>query len=632
MGATGQAGRGRLLRTLAVAGALMAAAAAGAQPVVGRIYEGSLPTERGYDVPLPEARWRVTHVADRPNTGFTLRVVVLRNQVPKAQLPYLFVRYALQDGSWTSPCDRDAASAFDVDRHWTLPNQILNKCSRKFVTSLPGAASTGWWEGLGQGIEPADAALQQTPLLMSEIGLMLHRGAWVRVEAFMRTDLAGLSPTALRDAARAGTSHPWNFATQIWGARYMTALENAVVKKRPATMEAFEQPTPDAIEDRIRQMSADARQDKPPAPPPAAIDDREVVDRIRQMAEARPAAVGRTPPAVTSVATAMAAAALAAPAPAPAPAAQTSPPAAAVTAAPAAGLNRPGPVPSQPAAPGVSQDDFAKLAAEIARLRDELKARPQATPMAVAPAPAAPVVAAPPPSQARRLALVIGNDGYQSVARLQNARTDARAMADLLGRTGYKVRLRLDLTERAMKDELRAFKAEVQGGDEVLFFFAGHGVQLAGANYLLPTDIRGEAEDQVRDDALLLQKVLDDLQERKARFALAIVDACRDNPFRTAGRTLGGRGLAPTTAATGQMVMFSAGAGQQALDRLGERDKDPNGLFTRILLKEMDKRELSVDRVLRTVRNQVVELAKSVGHEQVPALYDQSVGEFYFRR
>jgi uncharacterized caspase-like protein len=121
------------------------------------------------------------------------------------------------------------------------------------------------------------------------------------------------------------------------------------------------------------------------------------------------------------------------------------------------------------------------------------------------------------------------------VAKLQNARTDARAMAEALGRTGYKVRLRTDLGERAMKDELRAFKAEIQGGDEVLFYFAGHGVQLSGANYLLPTDIRGEAEDQVRDDALLLQKVLDDLQERKARFSLAIVDACRRVPISSRG-------------------------------------------------------------------------------------------------
>ena len=281
-----------------------------------------------------------------------------------------------------------------------------------------------------------------------------------------------------------------------------------------------------------------------------------------------------------------------------------------------------------PQGPAVSAQELSRLAAEVARLREELKARPPEQGPATRPASPAQVA----PTGARRLALVIGNDGYRSVPRLLNAQTDARAMGDLLTRLGYRVRVRTDLSERAMKDELRAFKAEVQGGDEVLFFFAGHGVQLSGANYLLPTDIRGDSEDQVRDDALPLQKVLDDLQERKARFALAIVDACRDNPFKgVAGRSIGTRGLAPTTAATGQMVMFSAGAGQQALDRLNDRDRDPNGLFTRVLLKELEKPGVSVDRVLRTVRSQVVEMARAVGHEQVPALYDQTVGEFYFR-
>ena len=122
------------------------------------------------------------------------------------------------------------------------------------------------------------------------------------------------------------------------------------------------------------------------------------------------------------------------------------------------------------------------------------------------------------------------------------------------------------------------------------------------------------------------------MTERKARFTLAMIDACRDNPFKGMGRNIGGRGLAPTTAATGQMVIFSAGAGQQALDKLGPADKSRNGLFTRIFLKEMQKPGISVDKVVRNVRAEVVELAKSVGHEQVPAIYDQVVGEFYFKK
>jgi hypothetical protein len=234
---------------------------------------------------------------------------------------------------------------------------------------------------------------------------------------------------------------------------------------------------------------------------------------------------------------------------------------------------------------------------------------------------------------APRKALLIGNDAYAHVKRLDTARADASALARVLGELGYKVTLRLDLDERGMKAALRQFRSEVDGGDEALFFFAGHGVQIGGTNYLLPTDIRQESEDQVRDDGIALQRVLDDLADRRVRLTVAMVDACRDNPFpKVAGRSMGGRGLAPTTAATGQMVIFSAGAGQQALDRLNAQDRDPNGLFTRTLLKEIRTPGVRIDNVIREVRKKVVETARTVGHEQVPAIYDQVVGDFYFVR
>lgn len=234
-------------------------------------------------------------------------------------------------------------------------------------------------------------------------------------------------------------------------------------------------------------------------------------------------------------------------------------------------------------------------------------------------------------SSGRRVALVIGNDAYRAVPELNNARADARAIAGALERVGFQVTLKLDTDLGTLKSALRNFKAQVGGGDEALFFYSGHGVQLGATNYLLPIDIKGDSEDQVKDDAVPLQRVLDDLQEQKARFTLAIIDACRNNPFKTTGRAIGGRGLAPTTAATGQMVLYSAGTGQQALDRLGNKDGDPNGVFTRVFLREMNRPGVPVSEVLRNVREQVVDLARSVGHEQVPALYDQSLGRFYFR-
>jgi len=232
---------------------------------------------------------------------------------------------------------------------------------------------------------------------------------------------------------------------------------------------------------------------------------------------------------------------------------------------------------------------------------------------------------------ARRKALVIGNDSYGQVSKLETARADARSVGKTLSGLGFDVSLHLDLNERAMKAALRAFKAKTLGGDEVVFFFAGHGVEFGGSNYLLPTDIHSEGEDQIKDESIQLQRVLDDMREKSVGFMLAVVDACRDNPFRDIGRAFGSRGLAATTASSGQMIVYSAGAGEKAMDKLAPTDKDPNGVFTRVFLKEMVKPGVPVDRVLRNVRSEVVRLAKSVGREQTPALYDQAVGDFFFK-
>lgn len=234
-------------------------------------------------------------------------------------------------------------------------------------------------------------------------------------------------------------------------------------------------------------------------------------------------------------------------------------------------------------------------------------------------------------SQSKR-ALVIGNDNYSYVPKLANGVKDSVAVADVLKSLGYRVTLGNDLNEKNLKSVIRKFKSEVNGGDEVVIYYAGHGVQIGSTNYILPTDIRADSEEQVKDEGIQLQRLLDDMSEAKVKLTLAVIDACRDNPFPKSGRSIGGRGLAPTTAATGQMIVFSAGAGQQALDKLGNNDKHPNGLFTRYLIKEMRVPGVRVDNVIREVRKQVVEAAKSVGHDQVPAIYDQVVGDFYFSK
>jgi Caspase domain len=129
---------------------------------------------------------------------------------------------------------------------------------------------------------------------------------------------------------------------------------------------------------------------------------------------------------------------------------------------------------------------------------------------------------------ANRKALVVGNDGYKFVPKLLNAKEDAYAIAENLTKVGYKVTLKLDQSEKEMKASLRNFKAQVEAGDEVAFFYAGHGVQLANTNYLLPVDVAGEGEEQVKDEAISLQRVLDDMSDKKVKFTLAIIDACRD--------------------------------------------------------------------------------------------------------
>jgi formylglycine-generating enzyme required for sulfatase activity len=232
---------------------------------------------------------------------------------------------------------------------------------------------------------------------------------------------------------------------------------------------------------------------------------------------------------------------------------------------------------------------------------------------------------------AKRVALVIGNDHYQHVGELNNAVADARSIAAALKKAGFAVTLKSDADLDTMKQAVRQFKASLSGGDEAIFFYSGHGVQLGAANYLLPVNITSDSEEQVKDDAIPLQRLLDDLQDQKVKFALAIIDACRDNPFKGSGRSIGGtRGLAPTSAANGQMVIFSAGTGQQALDKLGNTDRDGNGVFTRVFLQEMEKPGIEVHQVLRNVRSRVVQMAKSVNHDQMPALYDQVEGDFYF--
>ena len=244
---------------------------------------------------------------------------------------------------------------------------------------------------------------------------------------------------------------------------------------------------------------------------------------------------------------------------------------------------------------------------------------------------------APPTVFAMRRALLIGNDTYKYADVLKNAREDARAMAAELKGFGYEVTLRLDQNQKEMQATLRDFRESIKEGDEVLFYFSGHAVEIDGKNYLTPIDTIGMNQNQLADDSIdLKSSVLDPFTRKKAKLTLALIDACRNNPFLKTSLTKsvvgGSKGLAPTTPATGQLIVYSAGSGQTALDRLGESDNVKNGLFTRVFLQEMKKVDLPIDRVIKNVRTEVVRLARTIGHDQVPAIYDEVVGDFYFKK
>jgi len=232
----------------------------------------------------------------------------------------------------------------------------------------------------------------------------------------------------------------------------------------------------------------------------------------------------------------------------------------------------------------------------------------------------------------KRVALVIGNNAYQQVTPLAKAVNDAQTIGKELQELGFEVLLRTDVDRRGLLKARREFVDRLSGGDVAVLFYAGHGVQLQGTNYLLPVDIKADREQDVIDEAIDLASLLQQMADRRAKFSLAIIDACRNNPFKGQGRGIGAtRGLTSLSAPNGLMVIYSAGANEEAMDALGDEDHNPNSLFTRELIKVVRQPGLRVDEAVKKARSEVKRMAASVGHQQNPAIYDQTDGDFYFR-
>ena len=232
---------------------------------------------------------------------------------------------------------------------------------------------------------------------------------------------------------------------------------------------------------------------------------------------------------------------------------------------------------------------------------------------------------------AKRLALLIGNDAYQHISKLEKAGNDAVAMARELKAAGFEVELLRDVNYRNMTKSIEAFTARINGGDQVLVFYAGHGVQIKSGNYLLPIDLEKGSESEIERFSYSLDDLTAKLAEAKASFSLVIIDACRNNPIKVAGRSVGAsRGLSAVEPPKGQMVVFSASRGQEALDKLNDKDTSPNGVFTRELIARMKTPGIKIQDLMVEVQDAVEGLARSVDHDQRPAMYNESRGNFYF--
>src|SRR5881397_1109369 len=164
----------------------------------------------------------------------------------------------------------------------------------------------------------------------------------------------------------------------------------------------------------------------------------------------------------------------------------------------------------------------------------------------------------------KRVALVVGKNDYKNVPKLQKAVNDARTMGDTLKQLGFTVMVAENQNRQAFSQTLLAFDNAVEPGDTAFFFYAGHGFEIAGQNFLLPTDVPAATEGQeelVRDASVLADRVIERLQKKKVRTAILVFDACRNNPFERSGtRAVAGGGLAPMTQLPeGVFSVFSAG-------------------------------------------------------------------------
>lgn len=274
---------------------------------------------------------------------------------------------------------------------------------------------------------------------------------------------------------------------------------------------------------------------------------------------------------------------------------------------------------------GRLQSDTAVPLAPAQPVEAARPASSQATPVAVA----APSPLAVAPAVGKRVALVMGNAGYKATSELPNARADAGAMAAALREVGFtKVTLATDLTRETMMNALRGFAAEAESADWATVYYAGHGIEMNGINYLIPVDAKLATDRDMEFEAVPLERLLGAVEgARKLR--LVMLDACRDNPFvqqmrRSVSTRSIGRGLAQIEPEAGTLVVFAAKHGQVAYD--GETGNSP---FVSSLLQRIKTPGLEVRRLFDVVRDDVMTTTR---RRQQPFSYGSVSGseDFFF--
>jgi uncharacterized caspase-like protein len=223
-----------------------------------------------------------------------------------------------------------------------------------------------------------------------------------------------------------------------------------------------------------------------------------------------------------------------------------------------------------------------------------------------------------------RIALVIGNSSYTSVTALPNPANDAKAMAKFLSSAGFQVLQAPNLTQGDMRKTIGNFASMVaeKGPDTVaLVFYAGHGLQVDGENFLVPVDAQIEREADVPLQAMRLADVMNALGSVPSKTIITILDACRNNPFSAINKTTG-RGLAIVDSPKGSLVSYSTAPGTEALD--GDRENSP---FTSALLKIGQEPGLPIEQVLKRVR---LDVSNATDRQQFPWESSSLTSEFSF--